>query len=310
MSLNPLRPLTMGQPEPGAQRAVQASLAALLFYSIYVALAGHGRAALGLSIVSIACLVGALLKTDRQRANRWLFPSVLTSWLLYLLASINQSDAPFVHWWPLLLLTSSLLLVIRQWVVLAVAVLTALAMTASGQQQANFLHMVALPFIAALLVCLYLALARSSMSCALQQALGCDLITGCDNKPRLQQFLQDALDSLQRYAIPTSVIVLQVQLTQGVRSDAMLQTLCTIWRSRLRTTDRLCRLSDDRFVCLLSNTPTDKAVFARDDLLKAVSHYEFDDKNLLLLTSAIIDISDMNTTADGMELLLGKECRC
>lgn len=310
MSLNPLRPLTMGEPEPGAQRAVQASLAALLFYSIYVALAGHGRAAFVLSVVSIACLVGALLKTDRQRANRWLFPSVLTSWLLYLLASLNQSDAPFVHWWPLLLLTSSLLLVIRQWVVLAVAVLTALAMTASGQQQANFLHMVALPFIAALLVCLYLALARSSMSCALQQALGCDLITGCDNKPRLQQFLQDALDSLQRYAIPTSVIVLQVQLTQGVRSDAMLQTLCTIWRSRLRTTDRLCRLSDDRFVCLLSNTPTDKAVFARDDLLKAVSHYEFDDKNLLLLTSAIIDISDMNTTADGMELLLGKECRC
>lgn len=310
MSLNPLRPLTIGQPEPGAKRAVQASLAALLFYAVYVALAGHGRATFGLSIVSIACLVGALLKTDRERVNTWLFPSVLASWLLYLLANLNQPAAPFIHWWPLLLLTSSLLLAIRQWLVLAVAVLIALTLTASGQQQANFLHMVALPFIAALLVCLYLALVRSSMSSALQQALGCDLVTGCDNKPRLQQLLQDALDSFQRYAIPTSVIVLQVQLTQGVRSDAMLQTLCTIWRSRLRATDRLCRLSDDRFVCLLSNTPADKAVFARDDLLKAVSHYEFDDKNRLLLTSAIMDIADINTPVAGMEQLLGKECRC
>lgn len=308
MPLNPSRQLSIGQPEPGAKRTVQASLAALLFYVIYVALAGHGRVVFALSILSITCLVGALLRTDRHRHNSWLFPSLLITWLHYLLTSYSHPAAPFIHWWPLLLLASSLLLSIRQWLLLSLAGLAMLGATSSGQQQANFMHSVCLPYIAVLLVCLYLGLARYRMSRALQQALGCDLVTGCDNKARLQQFLQEALDNKQRYAIPTSVIVLNVQVSEGVLPDSMLQTLCTIWRSRLRVTDRVCRLSDDRFVCLLSNTPVEKAVCARDDLIKAVAHYEFDDKCHLLLTSRIVDIAELNSSTAGLAVLLQKEC--
>lgn len=311
MSPQPARPVLNHEAEPGAQKAAQAALSVLLFFSIYVALAGTGPAVFALSIVSIGILVFALLKSGLHCTNPWLFPGVLATWLLYLLASDSQPGAPFVHWWPLPLLASAVLLAIRLWVVLAVVVLMVLTLTTSGQHQINFLHQVGLPFMTALLLCLYLAQARHKMSVALQQALGTDLVTGCDNKSRLQQLLQELLDALQRYATPASVIVLHVQLTpEGLAtpSDAMLQTLCTVWRSRLRATDRLCRLSDERFVCLLSNTPADKAIFARDDLLKAAAHYEFADKSRLTLCSAIVDIAEMGSPSAGMERLMTWQC--
>jgi GGDEF domain-containing protein len=311
MSPQPARPALSNEAEPGAQKTVQAALAVLLFHAIYVALAGDGLPVFALSILCVALVVGALLKSERQDAPLWFFCCALSAWLLYLLASYSQPLAPFVHWWPLPLLASTLLLAIRHWFALAVGILVVLTLTTSGQHQINFLHLVGLPFMTALLLCLYLALARHKMSHALQQALGTDLVTGCDNKPRLQQFLQDVLETHQRYATPASVVVLQVQLASGgltTASDAMLQTLSQIWRSRLRATDRLCRLSDDRFVCLLSNTPADKASVVRDDLLKAAAHYEFADKSRLRLASAIIDIAEMGSPAAGLERLLTWQC--
>lgn len=307
----PTRSFPHTEAEPGALKAAQAALATLLFYSLYVALAGEGLAIFALSIVSIGMLVFALLKSGLHRTNPWFFPGVLVAWLLYLLASYSQPGSPFVHWWPLPLLASVVLLAIRLWVALAMAVLVVLTLTTSGQHQVNFLHLIGLPFMTALLLCLYLAQARHKMSGALQQALGTDLATGCDNKSRLQQLMQELLDALQRYAIPASVIVLHVQFTPGglvTPSDTMLQTLCSVWRSRLRATDRLCRLSDNRFVCLLSNTPVDKATFARDDLLKAAAHYEFADKSRLTLSSAIIDIAEIGSPAAGLERLITWQC--
>lgn len=305
-----------GAVKPNTMMPQQAALAALLFYAVYLALCIEGLVPFSFSILSIALLVLALLQSgqgDKPRFPLFALLALGSSWLLYVVVTSAEPGGPFVHGWPLPLMASTVLLTsIRHLIALSASALVLASLATQEHSIANFLHNTGLPFITGIILCAYLAHGRINMMQSLQRALGTDRATGCDNKERLCIMLQLLVDAYQRYATPASIIVFEVQRKtepHAAPADAMLLGLCNVWRSRLRATDKLYRLSDHRFVCVLINTPADKALVVLNDLIKATAHYEIADKHQLLLHSEMTDIARIDSAESALQHLIACQCR-
>jgi PleD family two-component response regulator len=174
---------------------------------------------------------------------------------------------------------------------------------------------VGLPFIAVLLVCSQAATAYRQSLQLLTLLSGTDSDTGCENKLRLREALQTAFAFYQRYDSPSCALILCVYWQPGAQTketvllmDEGLRRICGIWRSRLRVTDRLFRLADNRFIFLLQNTAPENASVLIDDLMRAIAHYELPGKERFRLSHVLVDVSEVGSAETWLASLMSHHC--
>ncbi len=113
-------------------------------------------------------------------------------------------------------------------------------------------------------------------------SLSSDSLTGCGNIQSLHQEMVRQAELCQRYNVDATALVLRVDNWNAAletlgerRANDWLRELVSVWNSRMRNTDILCRCRDTQFVMLLPNTSANNAVRLEEDLLRASEVYEF-----------------------------------
>lgn len=115
----------------------------------------------------------------------------------------------------------------------------------------------------------------SVLSKALHTRSGFDDVYGCKNRQTFNEDARQSWNITQRYKIPTSMVVIDLSAHSDIEVyEKSASSLVEVWRTRLRNTDMLYKVSDRRFVCLLSTTDKGGAETLVADLNKAVQAYE------------------------------------
>jgi len=110
---------------------------------------------------------------------------------------------------------------------------------------------------------------------ALHKQSGLDVVFGCFNAQAFKKDAEHAWHLGQRYHLVTSMVVLDLDEDLDIEGyQECARRLVEVWTSRLRNTDTLYKVSDRRFVCLLSSTTQQGALVLADDLRKATHAYE------------------------------------
>ncbi len=208
---------------------------------------------------------------------------------------------------------SSILLSFTRFLLVAGLALLALAYCAS-LPASQFLLMVTLPYLCLVAMC-YLTkdTFRQSLRRVIQLS-GSDLETGCENKLRLREALQAALALHKRYGTAVCALVFCVQsateanASLPIPADAGLRKLCGLWRSRLRTTDRLFRLTDNRFVFLLLETGEAGATSLLQDLLHATHHYEIGELPTLQISHCCLPVQGVQSVDAWLANMMSHQC--
>lgn len=94
-----------------------------------------------------------------------------------------------------------------------------------------------------------------------------DQLTGLFNRRKLEHDLMLHYESSQRYAVPTSIFMFdldnlkKINDTEGHHAgDKIIQAVANICRSTIRETDTACRFGGDEFVIALPNTGHEQAM--------------------------------------------------
>ncbi|KZZ60199.1 hypothetical protein A3762_15700 [Oleiphilus sp. HI0125] len=99
----------------------------------------------------------------------------------------------------------------------------------------------------------------------------------CRNARQFEQDLSHYFALHQRYQMNCVLLVIDVELPRKMnltKERTLLQVLVSIWKSRIRSTDLLYKLSDRRFACLVTATNRDGAQILLNDLKKATQDYQ------------------------------------
>ncbi|MDX1451326.1 MAG: GGDEF domain-containing protein [Oleiphilaceae bacterium] len=128
----------------------------------------------------------------------------------------------------------------------------------------------------------YLSIQATEVLLALKSSQLQDVATGCGNERCLQREMTKHAELCERYKLPCTALSINIENWQHVaeqlgsrQSVLWLQELVSVWSSRVRNTDILCRHRDTCFVLLLPNTDAYNAKRLADDLKMASAAYDF-----------------------------------
>ncbi|TDM08135.1 MAG: hypothetical protein C4K60_01115 [Ideonella sp. MAG2] len=123
--------------------------------------------------------------------------------------------------------------------------------------------------------------ARARLQVAQELALN-DALTGIGNRRALQEHVRAGLSAAERGDLPTSIILMDVDLFKAVNDvhghttgDRVLEQLAQLLTGQLRGSDRLGRWGGEEFMVVAQATPIHAALELAERIRKAVAAFEF-----------------------------------
>jgi len=269
----------------------QSPLLILLFFSVVQTLNFFSQAEVlftALSFTSVALSIFCLAKTQISLpgniTQQVIIGLVLWNWFIFILASclLSQNKLPN-EWLYIVGLSSYLLLSLKSANIINIAGwLFLLALELQTELlNLNISHdyLYAISFIILMNV---VSRQAQSLKLALNTAKTIDDLTGCIQPKQFKKELSKAVEMCTRYSTPVTNLSLQFDKDHKLLTnlgahqyDLLVRELTQVCQSRLRTTDILCRYTDQAFIILLPGTAQENALFLADDLLKSCNAYEF-----------------------------------
>lgn len=126
-----------------------------------------------------------------------------------------------------------------------------------------------------------------------------DALSGCKNVNALSSDADQYFKLFQRYRIPSTLLVINIEHNPEAslkEQQIVVSALVDVWISRLRQTDVLYRVSDHRFVCLLTATSSESASVLLDDIVNSTEAYELPGQSSIKLGVASSDCSVGDTS--------------
>lgn len=121
----------------------------------------------------------------------------------------------------------------------------------------------------------------------LQTEVERDALSGCKNINALSSDAEQYFKLFQRYRIPSTLLVINIEHKPKAslkEQQLVVSTLVDVWVSRLRQTDVLYRVSDHRFVGLLTATSSESARVLLDDIVNSTEAYELPGESSIKLS--------------------------
>ncbi len=113
----------------------------------------------------------------------------------------------------------------------------------------------------------------------LQHEATTDHLTGCANRQMLFEVLGRELERFDRYEIPCSIILFDIDYFKKVNDtyghkmgDKVLQSIASLTQNNLRALDLLARYGGEEFIIVMPNTTLDGAVIAAQKLRLAIQN--------------------------------------
>ena len=109
-----------------------------------------------------------------------------------------------------------------------------------------------------------------------------DPLTGLLNRRAFEQVLKDELYRAQRYNLPLSVLLLDIDYFKKVNDgfghqvgDLLLTECAEKFKNRMRDSDYVCRFGGEEFIFLLPNTNLDGGWSMAESIRKSIEDYDF-----------------------------------
>lgn len=171
-----------------------------------------------------------------------------------------------------------------------------------------------LPIYLMLITGYFLAAQLAQLQLAMKSLRKADWLTACGNQVALQEHMTRAISYQQRYGIASTLVALKIR-GMGARfarngeekSHQLLTELASIWLSRIRHTDALCRYDNELFICVLSGTNEINATTLADDLVRAAQVYELSDAETVEIDYHVIEYPGEGSWDGWLTPLLAKE---
>lgn len=108
---------------------------------------------------------------------------------------------------------------------------------------------------------------RHQLEVRLRELSDTDQLTGLSNRRKLERDLKLHYESAMRYALPTSILMFDLDNLKTINDtrghhvgDEIIRAVADICRSTLRKTDSACRLGGDEFVVAMPKTDLEQAM--------------------------------------------------
>ncbi|MBU2873004.1 sensor domain-containing diguanylate cyclase [Marinobacter salexigens] len=118
---------------------------------------------------------------------------------------------------------------------------------------------------------------RHDLEIKLREFSDTDQLTGLFNRRRLERDLALYYETFERYSLPTSILMLDLDHLKTVNDtlghhagDEMIREVADVFRTELRKTDTASRFGGDEFVIVLPNTEQKQAVQFAERLCECV----------------------------------------
>ncbi len=135
-----------------------------------------------------------------------------------------------------------------------------------------------------------------------------DSMTGLYNHQYIVSNLQEEIDRSERYKIPLSIIVLDVDNFKKINDsyghvmgDSVLKRVSKTIKSQCRIMDKIGRYGGDEFVIVLPETDLEKAVILARRLLESVESLSFDNSVKVTVSLGIAQLDEGETASAFIE---------
>lgn len=119
-----------------------------------------------------------------------------------------------------------------------------------------------------------------------------DMLTGVNNRRKLEMDIVTAVEKKEKYDSPFSIIMFDIDCFKQINDqfghkmgDVILHEMASIVKRVLRESDRLFRWGGDEFVILLQETTLKNAYKAAEKVRKTIEAYDFEVENTRITIS-------------------------
>lgn len=276
-----------------------------------------------LAVVEIAMGVFAIVVywaiQDTQHLERWILAYLLAFFTAMMFAMTTPRSTSSVHAWVLLIpIISHLLMGRRIGLILSVIYMgiAAVIFFYRHRDQPDMMQALPIANIAVISLCILvfshvLEVTREKSERRLMEMAQTDPLTRLANRARLRNVFEREKQRWQRYNLPVSLLVLDLDHFKAVNDvhghetgDRALQHVARILREGLRATDMPARLGGEEFGILLSNTNGEQAMEVAEKIRKSVASapLTFDENVINLSLSG--GVSELGADGDTLRSLV------
>ncbi|NMT63004.1 GGDEF domain-containing protein [Marinobacter orientalis] len=243
-----------------------------------------------LALVEIAMGIYAIVVyraiRHTRHLERWIIAYLIPFFTAMMFAMATPRSTSAVHAWVLLIPIVSHLLLGRRLGLAVSAIymgIAAVIFLFRHQDQPEMMQALPITNIAMISLCILVfshvyEVTRETSERKLMKTAQTDPLTGLANRARLSDIFEREKHRAQRYSLPISILVLDLDHFKNVNDDhghesgdRALQHVARIFRECLRATDLPARLGGEEFGILLSNTNSQQAMEVAEKIRIAVA---------------------------------------